>query len=129
MHSLEVSRLNQRAVRVEDLEVAARSSKVGFPTEPGIYESQAWRYQYSIELSGTRSERRVGELFENGMRLEDAPGQILETPLGRFAFFAFPYNQGWLNTLTYDRPVFTEDGRLTKDANFYVKHSDEGSEK
>ena len=103
-----------------------RSPKASFPTKPGIYESQAWRYQYSIKSFGTWSEGRIGELFEKGIPLGGAPVEVLETPLGRFAFFALSYNRDWLNTLKYDRPVFTEDGTLTEDAQSYVSQSDEG---
>ena len=95
-------------------------SNPSFPTKPGSYSSGPWRYTYDVKSRGSSSERRFGYLYQHGKKLEGAPGEIAETPLGRFVYFEHGYNQGWLNTLAYDRPVFTDNGELTEDADYHL---------
>jgi hypothetical protein len=84
------------------------------PAKPGVYRHKGWRYEYSVEAGGTRSERRVGRLFLEDREITGTPGELLEEFLGRFVYFGpGGYNRGWLNTLTYDRPVFDDAGSLT----------------
>lgn len=95
-----------------------------FPTKPGSYTLGKWRYDYTVTLRGTRSECRSGCLYEGGAAITGAPGEIRETPLGRFVYFGSNdppaggppyYNSGWLNTITYDRPVFGPDGQVLRE--------------
>jgi hypothetical protein len=84
-----------------------------FPTKAGSYTVDAWRYDYSVTAPGSRSERRAGRLYKGGQEIIGTLGEVRDTPLGRFAFFgsnAWRYNLGWLNTLTYDQPVFGPEG-------------------
>jgi hypothetical protein len=77
-----------------------------FPTKPGVYPLQGWTYRYEIMLPGTKSECRIGTLMKDGQPISGKLGQVILTPLGQFKYFEGDrYNQGWLNTLTYDRPV------------------------
>ncbi|MFO0839484.1 MAG: hypothetical protein U1D55_13290 [Phycisphaerae bacterium] len=95
--------------------VVRPAGAVAFPSRSGSYSFGAWRYDYLVTATGTRSERRIGRLFERGRELAGSPGDVRDTPLGRFAYFGVGdtrYNIGWLNTLTYDMPVFDSDGRL-----------------
>jgi len=90
-----------------------RGGPAGFPTAPGTYEADGWRYTYVVEGKGTRSERRIGTLFRDGKQVTGDVGDTQETPLGRFALFpAGAYDSGWVNTRTYDRPVFDSSGDL-----------------
>jgi len=90
-----------------------RGGPAGFPTAPGEYEKNGWGYTYAITGKGTRSERRVGTLFRGGKQVAGDVGDTQETPLGRFALFpAGTYDSGWINTRTYDRPVFDSSGNL-----------------
>jgi hypothetical protein len=102
------------AQRIEPPQERDIYQAAAFPTKPGVYKHKGWRYEYTVENSGTRSEKRVGRLFLGGEEVKGAPGEILEEHLGRFVWFGVNgYNRGWLNTLTYDRPVFDNAGSLT----------------
>ena len=80
-----------------------------FPTKPGTYKAEGWEYTYTITAKGTRSEKRVGVLKKDGKEVAGKEGEEMETLLGKFKFYATMYNKGWLNTLTYDKPVFQEE--------------------
>jgi len=85
----------------------------GHPTSPGTYQSGEWKYVYVVQLEGTRSETRIGSLYQNGALVTGTVGETRRTPVGVFALFpSTGYNQGWLNTRTYDRRVFGPDGKL-----------------
>lgn len=93
-----------------------------FPTQPGTYNAGEWRYEYTISALGTRSERRCGRLLKSGVEIVGKLGEVRETPLGQFAYFGPEdrrYNAGWLNTLTYDKPVFGVDGRILPELGGY----------
>jgi hypothetical protein len=78
-----------------------------FPTKPGEYFHKQWKYVYIIKNQGTRSEQRIGELFLEGKKVTGTKGELLQEHLGFFMYFGeIGYNQGWLNTMTYDQPVF-----------------------
>jgi len=92
---------------------ACGCGSAGYPTSPGTYQSGAWKYVYVTQLKRTRSETRIGKLYQNGTLVAGKIGQTRSTPVGVFALFpSTGYNQGWLNTRTYDRPVFGPDGKL-----------------
>ena len=68
---------------------------------------------YVITNKGTRSETRIGKLYQHGALVTGKIGQIRSTAVGVFTLFpAARYNRGWLNTRTYGRPVFRPDGTL-----------------
>ena len=88
------------------------------PTQTGEYTSGPWTYSYKIEAKATRSEGRRGRLTYKGIELRAPLGTILVTPFGRLLQLLPPEIKGWgaggwVNTLTYDRPVFKADGTLT----------------
>ena len=90
---------------------------VTFPTKAGSYTHKGWKYVYEIQYPGTRSERRIGRLFLNGEEVKGGIGELNQEPIGFFLYFGEQgYNQGWLNTLTYDQKVFDKDGGPTKQA-------------
>jgi hypothetical protein len=98
------------AQRTEPPETGGTYHSAAFPTKPGEYRHKGWRYVYEVEAPGTRSERRTGRLFLEGREIIGFAGEILEEYLGKFVYFGTSgYNRGWLNTLTYDRPVFEGD--------------------
>jgi hypothetical protein len=102
------------AQRVEPSRERGVYHAAAFPTKPGVYRHKGWRYDYTVEERGTRSERRVGRLFLDEREVTGARGELLEEFLGRFVYFGTSgYNRNWLNTLTYDRPVFDGAGSLT----------------
>jgi hypothetical protein len=80
-----------------------------FPTKPGTYRRMGWVYTYAIAAKGSKSEMRMGTLVKDGKPVVGSDGEVIDTPLGRFRYFAgdrwSDYNRGWLNTLTYDQPV------------------------
>jgi hypothetical protein len=95
------------AQRIEPPQTRGIYHSAAYPTKPGVYRHKGWRYVYEIESPGTRSERRTGRLFLEDREITGLAGEILEEHLGRFVYFGtHGYNRGWLNTLTYDRPVF-----------------------
>jgi hypothetical protein len=88
---------------------------VEYPTEPGSYRLDDWEYSYEIKAKGSRSERRIGVLKCKGVEVKGSLGDIKDTPFGKFMHFSsdpHEWNIGWLNTRTYDRRVFDEDGKL-----------------
>lgn len=100
----------------------AAHAPAAFPTRPGTHTAGEWRYEYTVSAPGTRSERRCGRLFESGVEIVGKLGEVRETPLGQFAYFGPEdrrYNAGWLNTLTYDKPVFGVDGRILPELGGY----------
>lgn len=106
--------------------VGSGAAAAAFPTKEGSYVAAGWRYDYAILARGSRSERRIGTLLHDGVVLGGAPGDVRETPLGRFAYFGLEpghYNVGWLNTMTYDTPVFGADGALVADVAGYLAAS------
>ena len=99
------------------LSLQAIAEPVVFPTKAGEYSHKGWRYVYEIQHQGTRSERRIGRLFLNGKEVKGEIGELNQDPIGFFLYFGeHGYNQGWLNTLTYDHEVFGKDGGPTKQA-------------
>jgi hypothetical protein len=81
-----------------------------FPTNPGEYIYKQWKYIYIIKNKGTRSEQRIGKLFLDGKEVKREKGELLQEYLGFFMYFGdIGFNQGWLNTMTYDTPVFVDD--------------------
>ena len=102
------------AQRVEPPRERGVYHAAAYPTKPGVYRHKGWRYEYAVEAVGTRSERRIGRLFLEEREVTGTPGELLEEFLGRFVYFGGTgYNRGWLNTLTYERPVFDDAGSLT----------------
>lgn len=104
---------------VANAEEVVRSSAgaASFPTKQGVYIHKQWKYEYIIEKPGTRSEKRIGKLFLEGKEIKGDVGELLQENFGHFIYFgAAGYNQGWLNTLTYDRPVFSDDGGVSEAA-------------
>jgi hypothetical protein len=92
----------------------ASAAPVPFPSTAGNYDQKGWHYTYKIEGPGTRSERRIGKLFFEGKEVKGKPGEVNRGPLGPLVYFGEGgYDQGWLNTRTYDRMVFKADGTLT----------------
>jgi len=90
---------------------------VTFPTKAGEYSEKGWKYVYEIQHQGTRSERRTGRLFLNGKEVKGEIGELKQEPIGSFINFGeHGYNQGWLNTLTYDGKVFEKDGTASEQA-------------
>jgi hypothetical protein len=97
--------------------IRSQPNVAGFPTKPGEYIHKQWKYVYEIQNPGTRSEVRIGRLTLEGKPLVGEPGELLEELFGRFIYFSDRgWNRGWLNTLTYDRPVFDKDGNPTDEA-------------
>ena len=95
----------------------AIAEPVAFPTKAGEYSYKGWKYVYEIQHQGTRSERRIGRLFLNGKEVKGEIGELNQEPIGFFLYFGeHGYNQGWLNTLTYDHEVFGKDGVPTQQA-------------
>ena len=94
----------------------SHASEVKHPTAAGDYENKNWKYSYKVESKGTKSERRIGMLFFEGKPVVGKIGEVRKTPWGNFIYFGKNnrWNQGWLNTLTYDQPVFGKDGKPTK---------------
>ncbi len=90
-------------------EALTRGLPCDYPTKPGTYRKDGWEYTYTITGKGTRSETREGVLKKDGKQVGGGKGEIIETPLGRLQYFQDRYNSGWLNTLTYDMPVFPGD--------------------
>ncbi len=87
---------------------------VTFPAKAGEYTHKGWKYVYEVRLKGTRSEKRIGRLFLNSKEIKGKIGELHQEPIGIFIYFGEGgYNQGWLNTLTYDKAVFAEDGSPT----------------
>jgi hypothetical protein len=94
--------------------VICGAESVTFPVRAGKYAHKGWEYVYEVELKGTRSEKRIGRLFLNGKEIKGKIGELNQEPIGIFIYFGESgYNQGWLNTLTYDEAVFAEDGSPT----------------
>jgi hypothetical protein len=97
------------------LSLPAIAESVVFPTKAGEYLHKGWKYVYEIQHQGTRSERRIGRIFLNGKEVKGEIGELNQEPIGFFIYFGeHGYNQGWLNTLTYNHKVFDEDGAPTK---------------
>jgi hypothetical protein len=97
--------------------IRSKPNAAGFPTKPGEYIHKQWKYVYEIQNPGTRSEVRIGRLLLEGKPVVGKPGELLEELFGRFIQFGDRgWNRGWLNTLTYDRPVFDKDGNPTDEA-------------
>ena len=84
---------------------------VTFPAKAEEYTHKGWKYVYEVQQKGTRSEKRVGRLSLNGKEIKGKVGELGQEPLGIFIYFGeVGYNQGWLNTMTYDKAVFAEGG-------------------
>jgi len=97
--------------------VRLKPNVAGYPTKAGEYIHKQWKYVYVIENKGTRSERRIGRLYLEGKPVEGKLGELNQELFGHFIYFGKKgYNQGWLNTLTYDRRVFDNQGGPTKEA-------------
>ena len=90
------------------------------PTKAAAYVVGAWKYEYAITSPGTKSEGRRGRLFHASKELFAPDGTVVTTPVGKFMFFALPPpgvqriwgEDGWLQTLCYDKPVFNDDGSV-----------------
>jgi len=102
-----------------------------FPTKPGEYIHKQWKYIYIIENEGTRSEKRIGKLYLEGKEVKGDQGELLQEHLGIFVYFGeIGFNQGWLNTLTYNQPVFDKNGEITADVRamlFPAKKAQQGA--
>lgn len=86
--------------------------KTDYPTPPGKYHAgQEWLYSYEIVRSKTPSEIRLGQLYYQGQIIGGTPGSISNTVFGPLMFFNTRNNQGWLNTLANNVPVFDRKGR------------------
>ena len=108
MHSID--RIRSEPVRTEP-------NVAGYPTKQGTYIHKQWKCMYEIKNEGTRSEVRIGSLFLEGKPVEGDAGELLQELFGHFLYFGKEgYNQGWLNTLTYNQPVFDSNGDLTEGA-------------
>lgn len=97
-----------------------------FPTKAGTYESGPWKYIYHITSKGSRSERRHGQLFQKGLPVPGTLGDVRDNPLGRFVYFGDKpqnYSRGWLNTLSYDKPVFDKAGKVIPELAVYFKRT------
>jgi len=106
--------------------IRAKPNVAGFPTRPGEYTHKQWKYVYEIQNPGTRSEIRIGKVFLEGKPVTGATGELLQELFGHFIYFGDRgWNRGWLNTLTYDRPVFDAEGNLTDDARALLPKSTE----
>ncbi|MBK1884909.1 hypothetical protein JIN85_21035 [Luteolibacter pohnpeiensis] len=102
--------------------VICKADPVPFPTEAGVYTHKGWRYVYEVKLKGTRAEKRIGRLFLNGKEIKGKIGELQQEPIGIFIYFGERgYNQGWLNTMTYDEAVFSEDGAPTDQVTALLK--------
>ena len=85
----------------------------------GTCESGKWKYAYTIDARGSRSERRGGELTFGGRPVERLtaarPLDRLRTPWGLMQYQGPPgrtrYHSGWLTRLTHDNPLH-KGGRL-----------------
>lgn len=99
----------------EDGKKEAAPATAKFPTKAGTYVQDEWTYVYGIRAKGSRSERRMGSLFFRGFPVEGHIGAVKDTPLGKFVYWTGSWCSGWLNTLTYDRPVFDPNGELLRD--------------
>jgi len=98
------------AQRIESPHTRGIYHAAAYPTKPVVYRHKGSRYLYEIQDAGTKSERRTGRLFLDDHEITGSTGEILEEYLGKFVYFGMTgYNRGWLNTLTYDRPVFEHD--------------------
>lgn len=93
----------------------AVADPVPFPTKPGSYSHQEWKYTYQILHPGTRSEQRIGTLFFQGKQVKGGIiGELLDEPIGKLCDFGETgFNRGWLNTLTGDRAIIDKDGNPT----------------
>jgi len=108
----------------------ANADPVTFPTKAGEYSHKGWKYVCEIKHQGTRSERRIGRLFLNGKEVKGVIGELNQEPIGFFIYFGeYGYNQGWLNTLTYDQKVFGKDGAPTKQARELLRTAREKKKK
>jgi hypothetical protein len=99
----------------------AMMKRVQYPTAPGSYQLRDWRYTYEVRSEGTRSERRVGTLLHRGSVVRSSPGTVMKTPFGTFMYFDTPWESGWLNTRTYDRRVFGEDGKPIEEVREFLE--------
>jgi hypothetical protein len=107
----------------------AHPNAASFPTKQGTYIHKQWKYVYEIKNEGTRSEVRIGRLFLEGKLIEGEPGELLQELFGHFIYFGDKgWNQGWLNTLTYNRPVFDSNGHLTEKARALLPKSKEAEQ-
>jgi len=92
--------------------------RCAFPTRPGIYEQWEWKYVlHGDPSSNSQSSVVGGQLYRSGVEVVAEIGQVMDTPLGKFAYFgrekeADHYNWGWLNTCTYNDPVFDANGEV-----------------
>jgi hypothetical protein len=103
---------------------------IAFPSEPGQHQLGDWIYQYEVIARGTRSEQRIGVLAFEGIAVAGSVGEIKTTPLGEFLYLDRWRDQGWLNTCSFDRPVFDKAGTLTGEMAAQLKsaRSDEQSD-
>jgi hypothetical protein len=101
---------------------ASLAGELAFPTQAGEYSHKGWKYTYEVSLKGTRSERRIGRLYLNGKEVKGQIGELHQEPIGTFIYFGDEgYNQGWLNTMTYDASVFADDGAPTPEVTKLLK--------
>jgi len=96
-------------------------ARVQYPTTPGSYRLGEWQYTYEVRSEGTRSERRVGTLLRRGAVVRGSSGDVKETPFGRFVYFDTMWESGWLNTRTYDRRVFDDDGEPLEEVREFLE--------
>jgi len=89
-----------------------------FPTRPGTHEHGSWKYILDGDPASTCESLVLnGRLFRDDKEIVGAIGDVIDTPLGTFAYFGTRHqlshwNCGWLNTCTYNDPVFDAEGRI-----------------
>ena len=88
---------------------------VKHPSKAGTYISGDWTYVYGVAAKGSRSERRMGSLFLRGFPVKGHVGSVKDTPFGRLIYWEGHWNSGWINTMTYDKPIFDSKGEVSKD--------------
>jgi len=107
-------KLKSNVIKIEVLDAIPNGA--GYPTKPGTYsvdcDDGKWIYKYVIAHRGTRSEKRRGRISINGKTVAGRHGDVRYTPFGKLLYLDLPFYSGWLNTLTYDSPVFDKKGEL-----------------
>lgn len=97
--------------------VSAMTAKSGHYSHT-LEDGSTWRYEYDIHAAGTRSERRIGWLWAEGLHATIAaanPGDTIQTPWGVMARMPdTPYEHGFLLERTQGRPIDPSQGSALK---------------